>query len=169
MNKKSWTEFRSDIEKVIKEFNLSGELKSVNITQTDNIDKRFMTAFLKSEKQNKSFSGWIWESLKDNNQWGRHSPDYEKTTKILLYTAQDTNEDLYIIFTESYREKTKFWYYEGKIRAMTTIIEETPGIDEFYIFSKKFTWIIGQNHHDVIFAAGIEKAERLKKGFEIYQ
>ena len=51
---------------------------------------------------------------------------------------------------------------------MITVIEETPGIDEFYIFDKKFTWLLGQNHHDVIFATGNEKTERLKKGFEIY-
>jgi hypothetical protein len=168
MTKKSWTEFRSDIERVISEFNLSGILRSVNITQIENIDRNFMTFFVRREKQSRNFCGWIWEYLKDENVWGQHSPDYRKTSEILKYTVENTDEDLYIIFTESYREKTKFWYYEGKISGMITVIEETNGIDEFYIFSKKFTWLTGQNHHDVIFATGSVKTERLKKGFEIY-
>ena len=169
MKRKTWTELRKNIEKVINEFNLSDKFKSVNITQIENIDRKFMLSFMKNGRQSTKSYGWIWECLKDENQWGKHSPDYKKTSEIIRYTAGATNEDLYIIFTESYRERDKFWYYEGKTDTMITVIEETAGIDEFYIFDKKFTYIIGQNHHDVIFATGKEKTERLKKGFEIYE
>ena len=169
MKGKTWTELRKNIEKVINEFDLSDKFKSVNLTQIENIDRKFMLSFTKNGRQSTKFYGWIWECLKDENQWGKHSPDYKKTSEIIRYTAGTTNEDLYIIFTESYRERDKFWYYEGKTDAMITVIEETAGIDEFYIFDKKFTYIIGQNHHDVIFATGNEKTERLKKGFEIYE
>ena len=168
MKGKTWTELRKNIEKVINEFDLSDKFKSVNLTQIENIDRKFMLSFTKNGRQSTKFYGWIWECLKDENQWGKHSPDYKKTSEIIRYTAGTTNEDLYIIFTESCREREKFWYYEGRLDAMITVIEETPGIDEFYIFDKKFTWLLGQNHHDVIFATGNEKTERLKKGFEIY-
>ena len=168
MKRKSWTMFRKNIEGVIAEFDLTRSFKSINITQIENIDRRFMLSFVKSGRQSAKFYGWIWEWLKDEERWGKHSPDYKKTSEIIRYTVGDTDEDLYIIFTETYRESQKFWYYEGKIEAMITVIEETAGIDEFYIFDKKFTWLIGQNHHDVIFAAGIEKTAGLKKGFEIY-
>ena len=162
MKRQSWTEFRKNIEKVIKEFGLSDKLKSVNITQIENIDRKFMQSFVECGKQSAKFYGWIWEYLKDEISWGKHSPDYKKTSEIIRYTAGSTDEDLYIIFTQTYREKEKFWYYEGRTDAMITVI------DEFYIFDKKFTWLLGQNHHDVIFATGNEKTERLKKGFEIY-
>ena len=165
----SWTEFRKNIEKVINEFNLSEKLKSINITQIENIDRNFMLSFVKSGKQGVKFYGWIWEYLKDEISWGKHSPDYKKTSEILRYTVDNLDENLYIIFTESYRESNKFWYYTGKTDAMITVIEETPGIDEFYIFDKKFRWLVGQNHHDVIFATGKLKTARLKKGFEIYK
>ena len=168
MKGKTWTELRKNIEKVINEFDLSDKFKSVNLTQIENIDRKFMLSFTKNGRQSTKFYGWIWECLKDENQWGKHSPDYKKTSEIIRYTAGTTNEDLYIIFTESYREREKLWYYEGRLDAMITVIEETAGIDEFYIFDKKFTWLLGQNHHDVIFATGNEKTERLKKGFEIY-
>ena len=169
MKRKTWTEFRKNIEKVINEFDLSDKLKSVNITQIESIDRKFMLSFVKGRKQSAKFYGWIWECLKDENNWGKHSPDYKKTSEIIRYTAGNTDEDLYIIFTETYREREKFWYYEGKTDAMITVINETSGIDEYYIFDKKFTWLIGQNHHDVIFAAGSAKTERLKKAFEIYE
>ena len=169
MKGKTWTELRKNIEKVINEFDLSDKFKSVNLTQIENIDRKFMLSFTKNGRQSTKFYGWIWECLKDENQWGKHSPDYKKTSEIIRYTAGTTNEDLYIIFTESYREREKFWYYEGRLDAMITVIEETAGIDEFYIFDKKFTYMIVQNHHDVIFATGNEKTERLKKGFEIYE
>ena len=37
MKRQSWTEFRKNIEKVIKEFGLSDKLKNVNITQIEKI------------------------------------------------------------------------------------------------------------------------------------
>ncbi len=168
MKRRSWTEFRKNVERVISEFGLSDKLKSVNITQIENIDRRFMLSFVEGRRQGERFYGWIWEYLKDEISWGKHSPDYKKTSEIIRYTAGNTDEDLYIIFTQTYREREKIWYYEGNTDAMITVIEETAGIDEFYIFDKKFTWLAGQNHHDVIFATGSEKIERLKKGFEIY-
>ena len=160
--------FRKNIEGVISEFDLTCSFKSINITQIENIDRRFMLSFVEGRRQGERFYGWIWEYLKDEISWGKHSPDYKKNSEIIRYTAGNTDEDLYIIFTQTYREREKFWYYEGNTDAMITVIEETAGIDEFYIFDKKFTWLIGQNHHDVIFAAGIEKTAGLKKGFEIY-
>ena len=169
MKRRTWMEFRKNIEKVINESGLSEKLKSVNITQTENIDRNFMLSFVKNGRQSAKFYGWIWECLKDECSWGKHSPDYKKTSEIIRYTVGNSDEELYIIFTETYRERYKFWYYTGKADAMITIIEKTPGIDEFYIFDKKFIWLIDQNHHDVIFATGNEKVQRLKKGFEIYE
>ena len=51
MKRQSWTEFRKNIEKVIKEFGLSDKLKSVNITQIENIDRKFMQSFVEGGKQ----------------------------------------------------------------------------------------------------------------------
>lgn len=82
MKRQSWTEFRKNIEKVIKEFGLSDKLKSVNITQIENIDRKFMQSFVEGGKQSAKFYGWIWEYLKDEISWGKHSPDYKKPRKL---------------------------------------------------------------------------------------
>lgn len=165
----AWTDLRQSVEQVTKEFNLYENFKSVNITEIDNINEKFQKHFVKSRYETAYSSWWIWEKLKDEVQWGKHCSDYKATNEIIEYAINNKDDTFYLILTETYKEQMKFWYYEAKIREILTIVGETEGIDEFYIFSKKYEWLIGQNHHDCIFSAGIEKTERLKEAFKIYE
>ena len=51
MKRKSWTMFRKNIEGVIAEFDLTRSFKSINITQIENIDRRFMLSKEKKKRQ----------------------------------------------------------------------------------------------------------------------
>lgn len=49
-------------------------------------------------------------------------------------------------FVKETRQDPKFWIYEGTIKAIQKVIEETVAF-EYYIASKKFRWVLCENHH----------------------
>ena len=64
-------------------------------------------------------------------------------------------------------EKSEFWFYEGYIEAITRVIRESVHIDEFYVCSKKYKWLLAFTHHDVLVATGNGMPEKLKS-FQMY-
>ncbi|MGI4870269.1 MAG: DUF6756 family protein [Janthinobacterium lividum] len=56
----------------------------------------------------------------------------------------------------------KFWFYEGRVKAIQQVLEDSAGIDEIYIISKKYEWLLCINHHDVLYATGGPMPARLR-------
>lgn len=50
---------------------------------------------------------------------------------------------MYFMVEDTY----KYYLYEGKIDEIVTVLNETSFYD-FYIVSKKYDWLISENHHD---------------------
>jgi len=69
------------------------------------------------------------------------------------------NEDIWFFVNG---DRDKFWFYQGKITAIRKVIIESSYIDELYLASKKYDWLICINHHDILIATGKNMAERLK-------
>lgn len=57
----------------------------------------------------------------------------------------------------------KFWFYEGRIKAVQQVLEDSAGIDEIYIVSKKYEWLLCIDHHDVLHATGGPMPARLRQ------
>jgi hypothetical protein len=59
-----------------------------------------------------------------------------------LYLDKLINEDetVWYIVNETINESEKFWFYEGKIKSIQTVIDET-WFDELYVVSKKYEWL----------------------------
>ena len=49
-----------------------------------------------------------------------------------------------------------YWLFDGRLADVLSILSEHRLV-EFYLVAKKFEWLIGENHHNVVFASG-EKA-----------
>lgn len=56
-------------------------------------------------------------------------------------------------------DKDKFWFYQGKVKAIRKVILECSYIDELYLASKKYDWLICINHHDTLITTGNAMAE----------
>jgi len=52
-----------------------------------------------------------------------------------------------------------YWLFDGRLADTLAILDELHLV-EFYLVAKKFEWLIGENHHNVVFASG-EQAVRI--------
>jgi hypothetical protein len=58
--------------------------------------------------------------------------------------------------------KTNSGFNQGRVKAIRKVILESCYIDELYLVSKKYDWLICINHHDSLIATGKAMAEKLK-------
>ena len=82
-----------------------------------------------------------------------------------LESLVDSSEKVWFLLDETVNQQTKFWIYEGTIKAFNKIFWESVWMDEILIVSKKYEWILIINHHEIIIGTGKIKnqIEKLKK------
>lgn len=61
---------------------------------------------------------------------------------------------VYALFEDSKNYQPQYWVYEMCIPELICIIGEVYGLDDFYIVSKKFEWLISECHEDVVSFVG---------------
>ncbi len=61
---------------------------------------------------------------------------------------------VYVLFEDCKNFEPKYWVYEMCIPELICIIGEVYGLDDFYIVSKKFDWLISECHEDVVSFVG---------------
>ena len=66
-----------------------------------------------------------------------------------------SNESLvYALFEDVINFQPKYWIYEMCIPELICIIGNVNCLDDFYIVSKKFGWLISENHEDIVSFVG---------------
>ena len=80
-----------------------------------------------------------------------HTADAYKLLRELV----PTEERVWFVAQDWGRNKHDggFWLFEGKIQAIVSVLDEMFGF-EYYIVSKKFEWLVCENHHDVLIGVG---------------
>ena len=74
----------------------------------------------------------------------------QKLSKII-----PSNESLvYALFEDVINFQPKYWIYEMCIPELICIIGNVNCLDDFYIVSKKFEWLISENHEDIVSFVG---------------
>ncbi len=61
---------------------------------------------------------------------------------------------VYVLFEDCKNFEPKYWVYEMCIPELICIIGEVYGLNDFYIVSKKFDWLISECHEDVVSFVG---------------
>lgn len=144
---------RNEIERVIKE-------KHINRSNCFECSKTAYSAIIKKIEQTFVFHGGSihWSNM------GRFNPK-------LRCKMQDISEDrmwvtklpdilpeheklVYVLFEDSVNFEPKYWLYEMCIPELICIIGEACGLDDFYIVSKKFDWLISECHEDIVSFVG---------------
>ena len=154
--RQDWQSLRSDIENIIKVNNISKtDFKALSIQDDwkvieENIYHKFCKLDHPIERPI-----WLWEYFKLDT----FSISVDKPYKYLNQLID--NEETNWFFVNG--DKDKFWFYEGRVKAIKTVIEESSYIDELYIASKKYEWLICINHHDDLIATGQEIPDKMRK------
>jgi len=149
-----WDNLRQNIEVIVKELNIPREdFQPLGIYDDwEQIEQKIYDKFCDVNYPNNK-PVWLWEHFK------------LKTTSLplearfnLLEKLVEPKEDVWFFVNG---DKDKFWFYHGNIGAILKVILESSYIDELYLASKKYEWLICINHHDVLVATGEPMAERL--------
>jgi hypothetical protein len=157
-----WSNLRIDIERVRRELHISlKDFKPVSFTDWKSMQQKVEEKFV-YKSHYKTKHTWYWKNFKHGSLGiPFDSNPYEELNKII-----DENELVLFFANEIINEQSKFWFYEGRIKAIQSVISETIGFDEYYIGSKKYNWLVCVNHHDILIGTGkpiIDKLKELEK------
>ena len=102
---------------------------------------------------------WLWNDLRDPSTFliGPRNLD------VLLELGPSSTQ-VWLIAEDFARKKPRapFWVFEATLSAAVATLQNHHLL-EFYVVSRAMTWLVGENHHDVLFAAGEHAIEVLKK------
>jgi hypothetical protein len=152
----NWESLRADIESIIKDNKLS--TKDFNALSIHDdwkaIEEKIYHTFCKLDHPTQR-PIWLWEYFKLDT----FSIVVDQPYKFLDQLV-DSEETVWFFVNG---DKDKFWFYEGKIKAIVTVIEESSYIDELYLASKKYQWLICINHHDDLIATGQMMPDKMRQ------
>jgi hypothetical protein len=157
-----WTDLRKEIETIRKDFSLTDiQFRPLGLSEWQGIEDKIYQTFCKLTHY-KSRPVWLWENFKlDTFSVSTEHKPYHYLDKLI-----DDTETVWFFVNETVNEADKFWFYQGQVKPIETIIAEACYIDEFYLVSKKYDWLICINHHDVLIATGLTMPDKLRQ-FEI--
>lgn len=151
-----WTPFRTEITQICKQLNTPEErFKPVSLIDWENIQKKVFEKFCYP-----NHSGWIWERLKGDTYSVRFH--YNSPFDQLINLVEQS-EEVWLFLNETVSGCNKYWFYQGYIKDIVSVLDETTQTSEVYVASKKCEWLLCVNHHNYIIAAGHHMIERLAK------
>ena len=156
---KEWSDIRAEMMHLKSQLNLTDDSFRPLSPYEDyqGIEEQIYQTFCKIEN-GKSRPVWLWQSLTQETC----SIEIKNSLENYLLSLIQLNERIWFGATGTSKERSKIWFYEGKIEAIIKILDETCFFDEFYIVSKKYDWLICINHHDILIATGKDMPQKLK-------
>jgi len=98
---------------------------------------------------------WLWDAFKP----GAYALSNEEAPLATLLTLVDEEEQVWLMVNDA---EDKFWFYQGRREAVRVVLNECYHLDEIYLLSKKYEWLLCLNHHDVLYGVGTPMRERLQ-------
>jgi hypothetical protein len=149
-----WSPLRTQISQICKQLSIPKErFKPVSLNEWENIQGKILEKF-----SYPNHTGWIWERLKGDTYAIQFDYDYPIDQLIRLV---DHSEKVWLFLNETVSERNKYWYYDGYIKDIVSVLGETTQTDEVYVTSRKYEWLICINHHDYIIATGNKMVQKL--------
>ena len=154
-----WTELRQNIETIRQENKIpEDEFKPVDIHSWRHIQEKIFSTFCNIQSHKDNFN-WLWEDFKLDTYSVRFDRNWPFDSLLQLI---DNSEKVWLFVNESVNEGTKFWFYDGQIKTIVFVLGESS-VDEVYIASKNYDWLLCINHHDVLIATGVYMPDKLKQ------
>lgn len=155
MQYKEWESLRKDIKNIVEEFNISpSHFEPIGIHDDwAKIEEKIYQTFCRIDRSTTK-PIWLWEYFKLDTVSLLVDDPFP-----LLEQLIDSEENIWFFVNGN---RGKFWFYQGKLAAILKVIFESTYIDELYLASKKYEWLICINHHNVLIATGEIMPERLR-------
>lgn len=145
---------RNDIERSIKELNINREeFFEVPKLEWQEILLK-ITDYFVCKKYYTNDLHWAWEKLKEPRIGLRLKND-----DAYKYIADIVKEEYVWFIVDD--GSGKMWLYEGKPQIISEIIADAYYIDEYYIVSKKYEWLLCEDHHCIIYGSGEKIVNRI--------
>lgn len=145
---------RNEIELVIKEFGLDR-------SRVSEVSKIAYASILRNVEKKFVLHG---RQLHWSNMGGGFQPQLLGVTrdisddtlwfKNLKNIVPDPQEKVYALFEDTKNYQPKYWVYEMFLEELIIILSEVWGLDDFYIVSKKYEWLITECHEDMVSFVG---------------
>lgn len=100
---------------------------------------------------------WLWEHFRPGAV-GLMSNEEPLTQLTSLVDAEET---VWLMLNETVNLRDKFWFYQGIPSAIQQVLAECCHLDEIYLLSKKYVWLLCLNHHNALYGVGSPMQERL--------
>lgn len=156
---KNWSDLRAEINNVLEAKKFSAEeFRALSIHDDwEEIEKKIYTTFYNlpylNQKPNFLWTDFKYETFSVSDL--KYRPEYYLDKLI------PEHEKVWYLVNETINETTKYWIYEGKIKNIQIITDET-WFEELFIVSKNYEWLICIDHHDTLIATGSKMKEKLK-------
>lgn len=92
--------------------------------------------------------------------WTVNVSDKQLWYHELSHLVPKPEEMVYVLLEDTQDFAPKYWLYEMYLQELITILDETVGLDDFYIVSKKIDWLITENHEEIVTFVGEPLAGR---------
>jgi Family of unknown function (DUF6756) len=150
---------KAEVEQAIRDLNFSdAELRELPGPEARSVYNAAESRFVVAKGRQ-----WWWEDLSvpaANFEFPRGDG-----FRFLNLLVPSTEEILWFIIETD--QKDSAVVYEGRIGHIQKILEECFAF-EYYLVPKDFSWLVCENHHNVVFALGAEVERRLRE-IEIQQ
>jgi hypothetical protein len=138
--------FKDGLLKLAKHLELPSEaFDAVGIHAWPSVLHEIEAIFVIKTSSNTHFNWW-WSSFK-GPEYDLHFTNgqaYECLDKLI-----DAREQVWFVASDSRRESNKFWLFQGRIQGIQSVLREHYAF-EYYIVSKKYEWLLCENHHDIL-------------------
>jgi hypothetical protein len=152
----NWENLRADIERIIKDHDFSpADFKALSIYDDwKAIEERIYHTFCNLDHPTQ-WPVWLWKHFKLDTFSISVDQPYQLLDQLVPL------DDTVWFFVNGSNDK--LWFYEGKIKAIMTVLENGSCIDEFYVASKKYQWLVCINHHDNLIVTGQMMPDKLRQ------
>lgn len=62
----------------------------------------------------------------------------------------------YVLLEDRKNYQAKYWLYEMFLPELIAILDDIEGLGDFYIISKKYRWLVSENHEEIVSFLGDE-------------
>ena len=153
---KKWNGLRLEVAKYCQENKIyENDFRFLGIYEWQNVYERLLKTFVDERYARKC--GLHWSNIEAGFR--------EDIDKIYIFREGSEHHALYewierlpeivkcekvYLFLEDYQQAAKYWAAECNTSVVPLIINDALYPADYYITDKKFSWLITENHHDIV-------------------
>jgi hypothetical protein len=155
-------DIRDHIDAMIRELGLTkDDLKEVPKNRWQSIQHTFEETFVRKPSHHTRIYLY-WDFLKSG-----YSISFDYDAHLHLHHFVHPQERVWFLAEEKC-QRPKFWIYEGKAGAVQKVLAKGGTWYEYYLVSKKYEWLLCENHHGYLIGSGEKMIEKMIRYRKIY-